>query len=239
MKKFIFTGLIVLASAVVAVTSYSSRPGTAPPNMLPPFGSISGFVVDENGKPIAGATVYARLADQGAHGQMNSMLTDREGRFLLGQVRPGLNTVHAFKEEDGYPDTFFAFYVTSAAAIPHVTVFEGQVANVTVQLGPKAIRVALNVSDSDSNEPIKDASLELRRAADPSVYVSMSCRPDGNGKCQVLIPPQPTRVKMKKAGYEDLDITDQITAQVLAANRQPSETREMAIRLRRTKQAVP
>lgn len=181
----------------------------------------------------------ARTLSQGAHGQMKSVLTDKEGRFFLDRVPPGLNTVHAYKEEDNYPDTFFALYVTNPAAVPRVMVIEGKEAHVDVKLGPKAIRVAVDVSDSDSGEQIQDASVELRQSADPSIYLSLSCRSESDGRCYVLIPAQPTRVKMIREGYEDRDITDEISADLSGTNLKPSETRNFSIHLRRAKRAVP
>jgi Carboxypeptidase regulatory-like domain len=240
MKKLVLTTLILPVIAVLTVASYSSRSHPIIQTLPAGLGAISGVVLDESGKPIAEARVYARIVDEPIHGGLHSVLTDKKGNFLLDRVLPGLNAVHAFKEEDGYPDTFFAvYYATNPSAVPRVTVFDGQVANVVIQLGPKATNVALDVSDSDSGDQISGASVELSNAEDPSIYVSLSCREDRQGKCHVLIPAQPIRVKMKKQGYEDRDITEEITSQVLGASLQASEKREIAIRLRRSKRTVP
>lgn len=240
MKRLLVTGFVIIAIAAASAISYSSRRGTASQNIAPGFGAISGTVLDENGRPIAIADVYSRPTGQPGNGRIIPVQTDKNGKFLLEKVPPGLNTVHAFKEEDGYPDTCFAFYVTDPRAIPQVSVYQQQVANVVVQLGPKAAKMIIQVFDADTNDQIEDAAIELRRPGDPAAYVSLSCIPDETtGKCEVLIPPLPTNIKASKSGYDEQDVTSRLGPRTDIVTLNPGEIRQLAIHLRRTKNVKP
>jgi hypothetical protein len=240
MKRVIFTSVIVAALAATAAVSHSSLIRRTSQNFAPGFGAISGVVFDEGGRPLMGATVYSRPSGQPSNGRVKTVLTDKGGKFFLDKVPPGLNTVHAFKEEDGYPDTFFAFYVTDPRAVPQVGVYQQQVADVAVQLGPKAAKMIIQVFDADTNDQIESAAVELRRPGDPNAYVSLSCIPsEATRKCEILIPPLPTNIKASKSGYDEQDVTGQLGPRTDVATLNPGETRHLAIRLRRTKNVKP
>jgi hypothetical protein len=236
MKRLIITSVIVTAIAATAAVSHSSLRRQASQNFASGFGAISGVVFDEGGRPLVGATVYSRPSGQPSNGRVKTVPTDKEGKFFLDKVPPGLNTVHGFKEEDGYPDTFFAFYVTDPRAIPQVGVYQQQVTDVVVQLGPKAAKMIIQVFDADTNDQIESAAIELRRPEDPNAYVSLSCIPsEATGKCEILVPPLPTNIKVTKSGYEEQDVTGQLGPRTDVATLNPGETKNLSIRLRRKK----
>ncbi len=236
MKKVIVTAFVFSAIALAAAISYSAMRSGIYQKIKPGFGAISGIVFDENGRPIALANVYSRPTAQPSNGRVISVQTDKDGKFFLERVPPGLNTVHAFKEEDGYPDTLFAFYVTDPRAVPQVGVYQQQVADVVVQLGPKAAKMIIQVFDADTNDQIESAAVELRRPGDPNAYVSLSCIPsEATGKCEILIPPLPTNIKASKSGYDEQDVTRQLGPRTDVAALNPGETRHLSICLRRTK----
>jgi len=73
-------------------------------------GILYGVISDLSGSPIANAEVYA--IDSEDFRTRFSTLTSDDGSFLL-KVRPGDYEIHAFKEADNYPDTFFSFFSTT------------------------------------------------------------------------------------------------------------------------------
>jgi hypothetical protein len=135
-----------------------------------------------------------------------------------------------------HPDTFFAFYVADPRAVPQVGVFQQQVTDVVVQLGPKAAKMILQVFDADTNDQIEGAAVELRRPEDPNAYVSLSCIPsESTGKCEILVPPLPTNIKVSKSGYDEQDLTGQLGPRPDVATLNPGETKYLSVRLRRKK----
>jgi hypothetical protein len=234
MIKVRVTALVFSAIILAAAISYPAKRNGLSQKTERGFGAISGFVIDENGHPVALANVYSMPSSQPTNGRVMSVQTDKDGKFLLQSVPPGLNTVHAYKEDDGYPDTFFAFYVTDRRAIPQVTVYQQQVANVVVQLGPKAGKMVIQVFDVDTNERIDNAAVELKRPGDPNAYVSLSCIPsETSGSCEILVPPLPTNIKASKSGYAEQDLTGQLGSQTGVATLTPGETKHLTIHLRR------
>ncbi len=69
---------------------------------LPPGGALEGAVVDEEGAPIAGATVRSRPEDDDAVPPWEAA-TDREGRFAFDTLRRGMQRLEA--EAEGYDTT--------------------------------------------------------------------------------------------------------------------------------------
>ena len=55
------------------------------------IGTISGKIVNENGEPMAGATLLVRRVDAFTTGRISS--TDTEGSFLINNLDPGLYTI--------------------------------------------------------------------------------------------------------------------------------------------------
>lgn len=61
--------------------------------VMPAFGTIRGRIVDETGKPVAGANLSASLV--GGQGRQPSTLSNDAGEFTLDQLRPGQTRVSA------------------------------------------------------------------------------------------------------------------------------------------------
>jgi hypothetical protein len=199
----------------------------------PAFGAIEGRVVDASGKPLAGAVVEVRPADQtAASGALPVAYTNDEGRFFLDGVTPGTHMIYASKEDDGYPSTFLAFFVADATTIPKVTVHNKQVTEGTlVRLGPKAARLFGRVVDGRTGQPVEEAEIILYREDNPDNYFSFGLNADG-GRFQRLIPSIGFRMKVSSPGYEDWyynGIASREQAEVIRV--EPNTSKELLISL--------
>lgn len=138
-------------------------------------GTITGTVVDETGKPLAGAKVHITERDRlVGHRLIQSYETDASGCFRISDVPWGTYFVLAAKEGAGYPDPEGTFYSDNVA--PTVTLAEGlPSADLIVKLGPKAGVLELGpVTDSATGKAIPLASVTVRRASDPNLFISAS-----------------------------------------------------------------
>ena len=117
--------------------------GQARPNL----GSIEGTVIDQSGKPVAGATVEALVNIK----RRNLFTTsDSAGRFVLRDIPSGDTFVHAYKESEGYPDTFFAFFKTDDLTMVRVKVVGAESSRgVTIRLGEKAAYLSIEMTDEN------------------------------------------------------------------------------------------
>src|SRR5260370_22226335 len=142
---------LVVMSSIFLHTASSLR--SMPQNTDKSDGAISGRVLDAEGKPIIDATVTAEMAN--TIGGLPNGLTNKDGEFIIRGLRPGQYTLHARKEEDGYPRTEFNLYDAGAGADPQVEVLEHQtMPNVILQLGLKSGVLTLRVVDANSNQPL-------------------------------------------------------------------------------------
>jgi hypothetical protein len=94
----------------------------------PGFGAVAGRVVDvQSGKPIAEAEVMAERDDTPGPGKIPHISADNAGNFFLTDLPPGTYVIAASKEQDNYPNTDSAAFAADLAALPRVSVREGQV----------------------------------------------------------------------------------------------------------------
>jgi len=165
----------------------------------PRVGTVVGRVLDAQGKGVAGAHVYAFLVDKPGMGGRFYAITDENGNFSLNRVLSGLNEIHAFKQEDGYPDNLFAFF--SSARVPTVEMPSGgSVNDVIVRLGPTSGQLTGALVNSRSSTAISQATITLTREDNPQYYVKMG--PDKDGHFRLLVPPLPFRVRVAATGFE-------------------------------------
>ncbi len=167
MKNLLTIRMIVLGLCVVSTLSLTvSRPSQQV--VSTGFGAIEGHVVNTQGQAVAGATVFADNSEGPIMGRLSEVSTDKAGEFLLQRVKPGINHVHAYKENEGYPNTIFAVFAIGRM-IPTVNVIEGQVTkDVIVQLGPKAGKLVGEVVDADGGRPLKEFGITIFNNDNPS-----------------------------------------------------------------------
>jgi hypothetical protein len=214
-----------------------SSPATPTGESGPVFGAVEGQVVDADGRPLAGATVEVRPADQTVvSGALPVAYTDDDGKFFLDGIAPGTHLIYASKEDENYPSTFLAFFVADQASIPKVTVYDRQVTEGTlVRLGPKAARLVGRVIDFRTRQPVEEAEIVLYREDNPDNHFSFGLNMDG-GRFQRLIPPIGFRMKVSSPGYDDWFYgQDETPVQSLVIRAEPDTTKEIVISLRPSK----
>lgn len=197
MRERMMTGLLLL-SILDAMGWTTMREQQIPKG----FGGIEGRVVDLEGRSISGARVYAFPVGRPASRQPTTY-TDDKGHFYLIPVAVGENMVHAAKEDEGYFDTFFAFFSVDPRANPNVMVYDQRITNgIVVQLGQKGARLVGEVLDARTSQPIPDATLHLAREDGPKNFLDTVLE-RGTGKFRILVPPIGFRLKVSAPGYKD------------------------------------
>lgn len=188
------------------------------------FGAVEGRVIDAEAHPVSGAKVYATHGG-GSLGRPPSTYTDDKGKFLLSPVPVGRNTLHASKETEGYPDTFFAFYDQGPEGIIEVNIHDKTVEQgVVVRLGPKGGRLRGKILDAETGRSLVGARIVLARVDDSNKFLNFG--PDSpDGRFSVVVPPVRFRLRVSAKGFEDWDYG---TALQLASG----EVKELTISLR-------
>jgi hypothetical protein len=198
------------------------------------YGAIQGRVVDELGKPLPGAKVYAEpvKAETAPSGKLLFVVTNENGDFTLEQVVPGENVICASKEEAFYPDTGAAALTADLGSLPRVRVEEGKLtAAVTVRV-TKGGKLRGSILDSLNNQPVKDSRIRLTRADDPRLYISTG--PDEQARFEFVVPSKPFRLEVTATGYKTWKSDDQ-GALILV---QPGSTKEYSIRFQKITRAT-
>jgi len=176
-------------------------------------GTLDISVRDLNGKPIAEATVYAIYSGR-VGSRFPRFRADSAGRLVMPGLLPGSYEIHAYKETEGYPDTFFAFYPTSnKKAWQVVNVIADRTTRVILELGPKYAKLKLTVKN-EQGDWVR-ASVNFKRPDQPY--------PLTTGAGELLVPPIPFRFEIVANGY-------QVWKSKLL-NPRPNEALEVTVRL--------
>jgi Carboxypeptidase regulatory-like domain len=170
--------------------------------------AIKGIVTTSGGQPISKATVYVSGLGNGERlTRRNVVTTDDQGRFILPNLPDGEYTIHAYKEDDGYPDLTFSFYSVAYNAVqwPQITIVNGTtVEDVIIHLAsPKCGRLLITVIDAETNKKIRDAQVSLTHEGNPkTLLMSGTNRPDDS--FNLLVPPNiVVALKVSAPGYRD------------------------------------
>lgn len=158
-------------------------------------GSVEGVVLDQQGKPIPDANVYA-LPQGDMRILAASATTDPAGKFILQGLQPGGFFVYAYKESDGHPNGFFRFLTTpnSQSQIP-VKVEAGQaITGITMKLGAKFAHLKVHITDENGNR--LGGGITFTREDQPGDYGMGT-----DGEVSMLVPPVPFRIKVDADGY--------------------------------------
>jgi hypothetical protein len=163
------------------------------------LGTIAGTVLDETGNKVVGAHVIVDPLDERPKASALLVVeTDIEGKFSMANLALGSYKVFAGKDSAGYPDTSFAFYSNHIFPTVSITVSSPS-ANLVLKVGPPAGVLTGLVNDGKDN-PIA-ATFLLRRASDPTNWISLSQRPE----YRVLIPPDvDVVIEISPSGYKTL-----------------------------------
>jgi len=183
--------IVVCASSGI---SYSQRTST------PHFGSITGRVLDDTGKPVEGGKVSAETTGPSAGGVYETF-TDSSGRFRFAEIQADTYRLYATKDANGFKDVSWIFFYLIAPWTAEVTVKEHQVSKgIMVRVFSKKAKLRGSLIDAETGQPIKDATLFLCRK-DRNSCVGVNN--DLGGRFHVLIPGIPLRARAYAPGYED------------------------------------
>jgi hypothetical protein len=194
------------------------------------YGSVQGRVVDELGKSVSGAKVYAEPvnAEGAPTGKLLFVTTNQNGDFTLEQVQSGENVICASKEEAFYPDTGAAALTTDLNAAPRVRVEEDKLTSGIIVQITKGGKLVGSILDSLSGQPVKNSRIRLTRGDDPRLYISTG--PDEQAHFEFVVPSKPFRLEVTASGYKTWKSDDHGGSQIVA---QPQSIREFNIRLQK------
>lgn len=180
--------LILVVPLLAYVASSQAIPATTD------GGSVEGIIIDENGKPLPDANVYA-LPARDMRTQIPTV-SNAKGYFVIDDLPPGNVYIQAYKESSGYPYAFFSFYKTNDRQSVKVSVTAGNVTSgIVIQLGPKAAFLKFDLSGSQGR-PISSAVATFRRDDMPGDYK----RTIQNG-ATIMVPPVPFHLSLEQEGY--------------------------------------
>jgi hypothetical protein len=236
-KIFSAITLLLAATAVIfyAASSSRSKLKVAP---LEEYGTISGRVLDADGRPVENVIVTAENTAHPARNLPRSE-TNRDGEFTIARLTPGQYELYTHKEEDNYPRTAFNLYDVGRPT-PRVTVYSRQTAQgITVWLGPKAALLTGQVIDAATQEPLKHADITVRRVDLPDRFLRTGLSlPVELGEFKLLVPSVAFTLKVTEAGYEDWyynsDDEGQKTSSLLL---EPNTTKHLIIALHHSRRA--
>ena len=127
-------------------------------------------------------------------------VSQKDGSFTLGPLRPRVYTISAEDISDGYPNAYNSFYGSFFGEMPVITVDERKEPRpVEVIVGPKAGRVALRILDDQSGKRIESGLVKVCRTDDPRKCWSISTD-FPNGEYEMLTPEVPFTIEFETVG---------------------------------------
>jgi hypothetical protein len=160
-------------------------------------GVIQGVVLGEGGRPVGGAKVHAELKGVAMHTAIRYVETDENGFFVIDRLEFGTYYVSAKNEEKEYGDSGFSFFNDKPVPMAQIS-DQHKIADVVVDLGPKAGILTGTISDAATGKPIP-ASFYLAQMKDRTKWMGTSAAPN----FRVLIPSsKEMEVKVSAPGYE-------------------------------------
>ena len=219
-----------MRSLPLIVLLLSSCAFSQTPDPTPVDGRISGTVVNVDGKPVPGATVY--LSEEASSsplvdpGRIQTR-TDAAGHFDFGEkLKRGVYEIYARKDKDGYPDPGSDFYQPLNFSPQQVQLFgERPAEKVTITLENRAATLTGRVFAADTGQPLKAdvGFINVQTRGGHSVVVD-------NGNFRELIPANTDIVVLVEEVGRDHAYWSPFTIKLTL---QPGETRDVEIPLGR------
>lgn len=159
------------------------------------WGTVEGVVVEDEGKPLADATVTSYTQAKGVTRDVMQYQANGNGEFSL-RLPEGKVWLLAHKNSAGYPYAFFAFYVMPGQEFPTVEVKPGEtIKGVVIRVGVKAAHLTYEVLNEKGEEVL--GGFVFERLDQPTPYTTSA--PANN---DLLIPPVPFRATFEAKGYK-------------------------------------
>jgi hypothetical protein len=206
-RKFLISALSCLtAICATSNASQSNAVSAQAPQVADEakWGTVEGTVLDSDRQPLADATVTAYMEEQvqvksrreKSIRDVTQYQTNSNGQFSV-QLPEGTVWLSAHKKSEGYPYSFFAFYITPGQQFPTVKVRPGETTKgVVVQVGIKAAHLNYEVVDEDG-KPVLGGFVFMRPDQPDSPYSTSALAKD-----DLLVPPTPFRVTFEAKGYK-------------------------------------
>ena len=194
----------------------------------PRRGRLSGLVEDENGQPLAGATVKATPPGILAAIVPNT-LTDGNGRFGLAGLIPGHTYLQARKEDAFYPDTGGNLWNSGQGSAEVDVPVGGEISGILLRVSPAA-RIEVKATDAVTGATIDYISVHIERDGSRERFISTGRK--GNS---VLVPTDPIRLRFDANGYESAWYTQGNSYGPAVLRRAPRQVLTVTIRLRQMK----
>ena len=167
-----------------------------------PVGVVRGTVVNQDGKPVAGATVWAKRIDAMPHKFQKMFPADGEGRFTIPYLEWGQYRVCAAKESDGYADVQWAIHDDGRLLIVEISA-TAPMADVQVRIGPKAAVLTGSITDAVTGIPVPNATFRIWRWTDGVDRDSEYLSGNVDASYRLLIPPgKEVVLEFGAPGYE-------------------------------------
>jgi hypothetical protein len=161
-------------------------------------GIIQGVVLDDFGNPLSGAKVHAELKGVPMAEKIRYVETDENGFFLIDQLEFGTYYVDAKNEEEGYGDSGASFFNDQPDLTAQISA-QHRIADVVINLGPKAGRLTGTISDAATGKPIP-AGFWLVQAKDRNKWMGTILLPN-NGTWNVVT--DGTTYSQKQSWYRE------------------------------------
>jgi hypothetical protein len=167
---------------------------------------ITGRVVDESNRGVAGVWVFAKPHDyhqvRGVLRVVRRALTDSDGGFSIPVGRPARYELFSEKSEAGYFIQFSPVFRHPAVPIAQVVLTETEkTASAVVTLAPKNGVLIGKSIDATTGRPIETLHFLFCLSSDPKVCWSTSAK-NARGEFQILTPHVPFTLRATADGYD-------------------------------------
>ena len=195
--------------------------------------AIKGRVVDGQGNPVEAIEVFAAPTS----GILLGSQTNKEGYFSITGLDEGTYQVYT-REKDGPCCPWSPFYSGGlpTQSVATVTVLKDQIApHIVLETAPKLARLTGRVLDSQTNEPILDSQIILRRVDNPDYYYKTG--PHEKGDFVIPVPLVPITIEVVSEQHERWnyvrDDLPRVATRVDSIKLNRGESRKLEVRLRK------
>jgi len=199
MRRSTYPALFLIAALTLLVSVSSPAQTTADY-------VITGRVVDESNRGVAGVWVFAKPHDydqvRGALRVARRALTDGNGGFSIPVGRPARYELFPEKSEAGYFIQFSPVFRHPAVPIVEVVLTETEkTASAVVTLAPKNGVLVGKSIDATTGRPIETLHFLFCLSSNPKVCRSTSVK-NARGEFQILTPHVPFSLRATADGYD-------------------------------------